>query len=243
MNSINITTSQNIDVEYELASVGDRIIGRIIDWIVLFAYIVLIAFFIGFSKFGNFGSGLSWLLILLIIFPVIFYDLLCEMQLNGQSVGKKVMGIKVISLTGGQPTFSQYLIRWVFRLIDFTFSGSLLALIMVAASAKKQRLGDLIAGTAVVKTKLQRQLNDTIYEPLAEDTYLVNYPEVIHLKDSDIQLIKEVISNVEHSGNTMVALQAQQKIEQVLHIMSKQAEPVFFLKTILSDYNYVTSKL
>lgn len=239
MNTIHITTSQNIDVGYELASVGDRIIGRIIDWLVLIAYMVLAGLTIGFSRFSNFGSHYQWILVLL-IFPVVFYDLVCEMRLNGQSVGKRVMGIKVISLTGEQPSFSQYLNRWVFRVIDFTFTGGLVALIMVAISEKKQRLGDLVAGTAVVKITPRSDLAHTIYEPFSEN-YLVNYPEVINLKDSDIQLIRDVISAVEHSGNTMVALQAQQKIEQVLHIMSKQAEPVLFLKTILTDFNYVTS--
>lgn len=241
MNSINITTSQNIDVEYEPGSLGDRVLGRIIDWIVIGAYIAIILAIIGFSNIGDFFDNNGWIIILFIL-PVFFYDLLCEMLLNGQSVGKKVMGIKVISLNGEQPSFSQYLNRWVFRLVDFTISGSLVAFIMVAVTEKKQRLGDLIAGTTLVKTKPRTEFNETIYDKTEID-YQVTYPEVVNLKDSDVQLIKEVILTVNRTGNTMIALQAQQKVEQSLHIMSGQAEPIAFLNVILADYNFVTSQL
>ena len=242
MNTIHITTSQNIDVEYELGSLGDRILGRIIDWIVLIAYVVLVLSLIGFSNIGRFIDTNGWIVIVFIL-PVFLYDLLCELLLNGQSVGKRVMSIKVISLNGLQPSFGQYLNRWLFRLVDFSISGSLVAIIMVAATEKKQRLGDLIAGTILVKTKLRTQLHQTLYEPVATATYQVTYPEVINLKDSDIQLIKEVILAVSQTNNPMLALQAQQKIEQVLHIYSKEKSPFVFLQVILTDYNYVTSQL
>jgi hypothetical protein len=164
------------------------------------------------------------------------------MLLNGQSAGKKVMGIKVISLSGEQPSFSQYLNRWVFRLVDFTLTGSMLAVIMVAVNEKNQRLGDLIAGTVLVKTKARTQLKQTIYRQLPTD-YQVSYPEAINLKDSDFELIKEVVLMVKKTGNSTLALQAQQKIEHTLHIMSKQTEPIIFLQVILSDYYYMTSQL
>jgi hypothetical protein len=119
----------------------------------------------------------------------------------------------------------------------------MVGLIMVAATEKKQRLGDLIAGTVLVKTKSRTAINDTWYEPTTSATYHANYPEVIDLKDNDIQLIKEVISTVRRTGNTMLSLQAQQKIEQVLHIQSRHSDPMMFLQTVLSDYNHLTSQL
>ncbi|MDB5246667.1 MAG: hypothetical protein JWQ40_1061 [Segetibacter sp.] len=241
MNTINITTPQNIDVEYELGSLGDRMLGTIIDWAVLIAYVILALFLIGFTG-RQFLNGYEWLMVVLVL-PLFFYDLLCELLLNGQSVGKKVMGIKVISLNGSQPSFGQYFNRWVFRLIDFTITSNLLALVMVAVTEKKQRLGDVIAGTVLVKTRPRTQMQHTFYEPVDPATYRVTYPEVVNLNDGDIQLIKEVILNVNRSGNSMLALQAQQKIEQTLQIMSKQPEPRLFLQVILADYNHVTSQL
>ncbi|MDB5191404.1 MAG: hypothetical protein JWQ96_967 [Segetibacter sp.] len=241
MNTISITTPQNIEVEFELASLGDRIVGRIIDGILIAGYFFLWVAIIGFSNLTT-GSYLH-LLIILIILPILLYDLLCEMFLNGQSLGKRVMGFKVISLSGEQPSLSQYLIRWLFRLVDFSLSFSLIGVIMVAASEKKQRLGDYVAGTVLVKTRPRTAFTDTISTPPVPVDYTVTYPEVAHLKDADVQLIKEVITSVHRTGNTMLAVQAQQKIEQVLQIRSRHIEAIDFLHVLLADYNYLASEL
>jgi uncharacterized RDD family membrane protein YckC len=243
MNTIKIITPQNIDLEYELGSLGDRILGRIIDGLVLVAYGLIFAAIIGFSNIGDFISSNGWLVVLIVILPIFFYDLISEILLNGQSFGKKVMSIRVISLNGEQPTLSQYLIRWVFRLIDFTISGSLVAIITVAVSEKRQRLGDVIAGTTLVKTKSRTNLDDTLYVHTTSAEYAVLYPEVINLNDRDIQLVKEVLINVHRSGNIQLALQAQQKVEMVLKIASNQPDAVSFLQKILSDYNHLASQL
>ena len=242
MNTISITTSQNIEVEYTLGSLGDRILGRIIDGFVLAAYAFALAAIIGFGNIGDYLTSNYWMIIVL-VFPVVFYDLVCEMAFNGQSVGKKVMGIKVISLSGEQPSFSQYLVRWLLRLVDFSFSGSLVALIMVAVSDKKQRLGDLAAGTVLVKTQPRTSFEETIYVPTTENTYTVVYPEVANLRDHDVQLVREVISSVYKSQNYQVALQAQAKLEEVLGIRSRHEQPMDFLRTVLADYNYLTSRM
>lgn len=243
MNTIKITTSQNIDLEYELGSLGDRVLGRILDGLVIAAYCLVFAAVIGFSNIGDFIGDNIWLFILVIILPIIFYDLLCEMFLNGQSFGKKIMNIKVISLNGEQPAYSQYLIRWLFRLIDFSLSGSLVAFITVAVTEKKQRLGDIIAGTTVVKTKARTTIDDTLYVTTAPVAYKVSYPEVINLSDSDIQIIKEVLVNVRRSGNTMLAAEARQKVESVLKIKNQHYDAMSFLQVILADYNHLASQL
>lgn len=240
--NINITTSQNIELEFEPGSLGDRIAAAIIDDLIIAGYVFAVIMLFSSGNLRSGRSGFSIFLFVMLALPVVFYNLASELLLNGQSAGKKMMDIKVISLSGEQPSFSQYLIRWIFRLIDFTFSGQMVGVIMVAATEKKQRLGDLIAGTAVVKTKRRTEINDTWYVP-ADTTYHVTYPEVVNLTDNDIQLIKEVILTVRRTGNTMLALQTRQKIEQVLHIQSRQPEPIAFLQTVLSDYNYLTSLL
>lgn len=241
MNKITITTPQNIELEFEPGSLGDRIAGAVIDVLIIAGYVIAgIALFSFFSFKSSFSAGYIFIIILFAA-PVIFYNLASELLFNGQSAGKKMVGIRVISLSGEQPSLSQYLIRWIFRLVDFTISGNMIGVIMVAATEKNQRLGDLIAGTVLVKTKRRTEINDTFYEATSPDTYHVDYPEVINLKDNDIYLIKEVILAVMRTGNTMLSLQTQQKIEQILHIQSRQPEPITFLQTVLSDYNYLTS--
>ena len=239
MNTISITTSQNIEVEYELGSVGDRILGYIIDLLILAAYIIILLVILNLT---NVMDNNGWVVFIFFL-PVIFYSLLCETLLDGQSVGKKVMRIKVLSLSGEQASFGQYLLRWLFRIVDFSIFSGLVAVITVAATDKKQRVGDLVAGTIVIKTTPRTAFTQTMYVPTVIPDYHVTYPQVVNLKDSDIQLVKEVIITVQRSGNTMLALQAQQKIEQVLHISSKSPEPIVFLHTVLADYNYITSTM
>ncbi|HEX8334575.1 MAG TPA: RDD family protein [Segetibacter sp.] len=243
MNTIKITTSQNIDVEYELGSLGDRVLGRILDGLVIIAYCLIFAAIVGFGGIMEFIVENVWLVVIVIMLPILFYDLLCEMFLNGQSFGKKIMKIKVISLNGEQPTFSQYLIRWLFRLVDFSLSSSLVALVTVAVTDKRQRLGDIIAGTTLVKTTTRVNIDDTLYVQTAPVDYKVTYPEVINLNDRDIQLVKEVLINVRRSGNTMLAVEAQHKIESVLKIKNLHADPMSFLHVILADYNHLASQL
>jgi uncharacterized RDD family membrane protein YckC len=239
MNTISITTSQNIEIEYELASIGDRIVAYLIDGLIIIAYVVIVMLTL---NFGVISSSNLWIFFLLFL-PVMFYSLINEIVFNGQSVGKKAMSTKVISLNGEQPTLSQYLLRWLFRLVDFSVLTGLIALVTVALTEKKQRVGDLVAGTTVVKTKRRTGFDQTFYAPTAPTDYVVTYPEVINLRDTDIQLVKEVILSVQRSGNSFVSLQAQQKIEKVLNIKSRDPEPIYFLNRVLADYNHLTATL
>ncbi|MFC4232556.1 RDD family protein [Parasediminibacterium paludis] len=236
MSKISILTPQNIELEYDLASLGDRIVAAIIDRLILIAYGIIILVI---ATQANFSGDIMQLFIFVISLPIIFYSLLSEVFMNGQTIGKRVMKIKVISINGNQPTFSQYLLRWLFRIIDLWMTGSILGIIMIAVNEKRQRLGDIVAGTTLIKTTPRTSINDTLYVPVAETNYKATYPEVINLKDSDIQLVKEVIMNVHKSGNTLLAYQTMQKIETVLNIKS-QHEPLTFLYAVLSDYNHLS---
>jgi uncharacterized RDD family membrane protein YckC len=236
MDTIKIKTSQNIELEYELASLGERVVGYIIDNLIIFAYYIVVSLlFLSNDLFGN-----DWL-IMIFILPAFFYDLLSEVFMNGQSVGKRVMHMKVVSLDGGSPGFGQYMLRWLFRVIDFTISFYLCGFISVAVSVKRQRLGDMVAGTTVVKTNSRTTLQQTLYTEVEETGYQVSYPEVANLADLDVQLIKEVILNVNKTGNSKLAFQAAEKIKNILQVKS-ELEPVRFLQVLLADYNYLTSR-
>lgn len=236
MNTVKITTTQNIELEYDLASLGERVVGYIVDALIVTAYLIIIlVVFMGVNLINSDG-----LIMFLFMFPIFFYHLLSEILMNGQSVGKKVMNIKVISLDGHQPSLGQYLIRWLFRLVDFTVTNGICALICVAVSEKKQRVGDIVAGTTVIKTVPRTALHQTIYTPVQHSEYTVSFPEVARLADKDIQLIKEVIISVNKSGNTTLAMQAAEKIKETLGIQSTM-EPMQFLQTLLVDYNQTTA--
>lgn len=234
MSSIRVNTTQNIQLEFELATLGDRILAFLLDWVVIIAYVFLI-----FIIFFNLFKEATWAVILLFL-PALFYYLILETFLNGQTIGKRARNIRVVSLDGNNATFGQYLIRWLFRLIDITLTEGLCGLLCVALNPNHQRLGDMVAGTAVIKTIVPVSLEDTIYMPV-ENNYEVHFPEVVNLKAKDIQLIKEVLQHDAHSGNLLLVHNTAEKIRDVLQIHSEM-EPYLFLHTVIADYNYLESE-
>lgn len=238
MSSIRVNTTQNIQLELELASLGDRILAFLLDLVIIIAYIITIFIIVNFSVPSI--LGIAPLLSFILISPALFYYLILETVLNGQTIGKRARNIRVVSLDGNSATFGQYLIRWLFRLIDITFTEGLCGLLCVALNQNHQRLGDMVAGTAVIKTTVPVSLDDTIYTPV-ENNYEVHFPEVVHLQAKDIQLLKEVLSHDVHSGNLLLVHNTAEKIRNVLQIHSDM-EPYLFLHTVIADYNYLESK-
>jgi uncharacterized RDD family membrane protein YckC len=238
MPTIKIQTSQNIELEYELAGIGDRLVAYIIDLLIYAAYIItvlLIADAVG----GN--SGNNWTPLFLIL-PVFFYQLLCEVFLNGQSLGKKAKQIKVISLSGNQPNIGQYLIRWIFRIVDDMIGSGVIAILTISLSDKAQRVGDILAGTTVVRTNPNTAFQETLYSETEAD-YRPQFNLVHLLNDSDITLLKEVIGRYvkDPYNNNAILQKAYEKTRNILGV-AENYEAVSFLETVIKDYNYTTGK-
>jgi uncharacterized RDD family membrane protein YckC len=252
MQTIRITTTQNIDIDYEVATLGDRFLARAVDMGVMLGvyyilYIIVIVFF--FSNLGKLGSGdgvPTVLITLFIIFSLIyiFYDLVCEVFFNGQSLGKYAIKLRVISLDGSRPTISQYLLRWVFRIVDFVTTGGLgaVAIISVSVSEKKQRVGDIVAGTIVIKTTPKAALDQLIYKPVDEN-YEPQFYAVNQLTDNDIALVYEVITNFKRTRNSSLVYNMSVRLQQHLSVTCPPGMNDYeFLLKIIEDYNFFTSR-
>lgn len=239
MQTIRITTSQNIDIDYELAGLGERAVAHLIDM----AIFVLVAMF---SVIGGLSIGSMNVtgIVILIIYAVlyVFYDLACEVFMNGQSVGKKVMKIKVMSLDGSQPRLSQYLLRWLFRIIDFGISWGTVALVVAAISDKVQRVGDLVAGTILIKTESRVNIDHLAYRP-AFDDYIPVFPGVAQLAMADINLINEVVNNYIKTGNNVLVYNMALRIKEHLGVTPPpEMNDMLFLQTIIKDYGHVDAQ-
>jgi len=252
MQTIRITTSQNIDIEYEVATLGDRFLGRIVDMgVIMGVYYVLyiVAIIIIFGSSGaaiqQGGGGIpTFIIAMLIVLGVVytFYDLICEVYFNGQSLGKYAMKMRVVSLDGARPSISQFLLRWVFRVVDFLIGFGAVALISVAVSEKKQRIGDIVAGTIVIKTIPKAKLEQLFFRPTTDD-YVPAFPEVTNLTDNDIGLVHEVISTFRLTGNSDVVYNMSVRLQQHLGITCpRELNDYQFLEKIAEDYNYLTSR-
>lgn len=244
MKTVRITTSQNIDIDYEVAGVSERVSARLIDYgIFWIAYMICIFVFAGYAATagGNpfTSSGFVAIIVVWLVLCV-FYDLITELFFNGQSIGKRTIKIKVISLNGARPSTGQYLLRWIFRIIDFGITFGSGALLTVALSNNKQRVGDMVAGTTLVKTMPKTKFDDLVFNAPGTD-YEPTYPEVSNLTDRDVVLIHDVIRNFNRTRNSLLVYKLAVRIKEFLNIQAPADQNEYqFLEIILNDYNHFT---
>lgn len=238
MQTISVLTTQNVSIQYPVATVGDRILAYLLDRLILIAYVIaVIAAFVSTDT----GRNAWWLGVMLVAVPWLFYHLAFEIFMNGQSPGKRVMNIQVVRLDGTQPSIGDYVLRWVFSLIDFYFMSGALAVIIIAAGGKGQRLGDVVAGTSVVKLIGQREItaNEVFITP--EEKYTPVFLQVTQLESRDIELIQRALEANRNFGNMQPVLMVTEKIKSLLGIQSDMP-PVEFLYTIVKDFNHINAQ-
>ncbi len=154
--TITIESPEKISFTYETAQLGARIGGFIIDLIIQALVIILTALLIGAFLLADFSSSNSLYGLLSFFFILSFsvqwgYFVFFESLMNGQSPGKKLTGITVISESGEFLSFSSIALRNLIRVVDsFPVPGFLGGLIAMM-DKKSRRFGDITAGTLVVK--------------------------------------------------------------------------------------------
>jgi uncharacterized RDD family membrane protein YckC len=233
MLAVKLDTGFNIEVEFPITPFHRRLFAWIIDILVMWAYLWLFGLILS-GLLGPSWAEKGWRYVLYLL-PYFFYHLIMETSMNGQSVGKKAMSIRVITLEGGQPSLSQYIIRWMFRLLDFGLFF-LPAFFCVILTARSQRVGDIVAGTIVIDTKPSTSWEDTIFTEL-ETSYRPKYQNVMMLTDKDVNTLKSIIETVRKRNDYELAFRISERIQSRLNIRS-QEEPYEFLVTLLKDYNY-----
>jgi uncharacterized RDD family membrane protein YckC len=243
MKNIEIKTTQNVVLQYELADLRDRVIAFLIDLVCLVFGLSIIST-VGFSIVAS-SQTASAIFGVMLTCVFIFYSLAWEMLNHGQSVGKMAMRIQVIKTTGGQATFSDYAARWVFRMVDIYFSLGGIASILIASSGKAQRIGDIVANTAVVKKvpRTDLRLSDLL-SIKSQESYKPAYFQAKQLMEHDALLIKSALdrySQFKNDAHREVLELLAQRIRLVLGMENEsQGDDRIFLQTILNDYVVLT---
>jgi uncharacterized RDD family membrane protein YckC len=235
MQTIRVRTTQNVFIEYPLASVGERIVAYLIDWIILIFYSVAIV-----AVLATIEVEVWYIWLIVIGVPMLFFSLLFEIFMNGQTPGKFAMKIKVVRLDGTPPAIGDYLMRWIFSFIDFYMLSGAVAVVIIAAGGKGQRLGDVVAGTSVVKLVEHHQITtQNVFVPI-EEQYVPTFAQVVNLTEKDIDLIQRALDVNREQGNIQPVIIITDKIKALLNIQT-DLPPVKFLYTIIKDYQTITS--
>lgn len=241
MRTIDITTTQKVTIEYELAALRDRIIAFLMDQLILYVFLLICWLLF----MGAFGYEQAYLFLLIFAIPVfVFYSPVSEMLMDGQTLGKRIAGIKIVKLTGNEPSNTDYLIRWVFRLIDIWLCAGTIAAMLVSSSNKGQRLGDATSNTVLIKVKFQSRFRLEDIERISSlETYVPTYPQVKQLGEDDMLLIKSIVSRAKRYNNPAhqeVLQDLVKKLVEKLEIDTKPRNHIEFLKTLIRDYIVLT---
>lgn len=247
MSELSIVTTQNVKINFTIASVGDRILGQILDLIFIIAYIYFADLLIDSlglkAKFIDMDNWSVGAIYILFYFPVIFYTIVQESVWEGQTFGKRIIKIKVIKIDGYQASFGDYLARWLFRLVEvISFPFTLIGLFSIIFSKQNQRLGDMVAGTAVISLRNKININHTILQEINED-YVPVYPMVIKLSDNDVRIIKETFETAVLNRDYATLIKLREKIIEVTGVKNQSGNDQDFIRTIMKDYNFYTQNM
>lgn len=245
--SIDITTTQNVTIEYELAPLRERMIAWLIDvlivmvgWFIIFQIIQAIS---GEDLFDNMGWVM--LIVLLPFLLFFFFNILFEILKLGQTPGKMAMNTKVVRLDGKDPEWSDVLLRAVLHLVDSIFSFGVIGAMLIKTTPRAQRLGDMAANTTVIKIQGSRynfRLQD-ILNIASLENYQPVFPQVRRLNERDMIFIKTVITRFQRYPNQAHEEVVEDLVSHLMPLLDITARPlnrVEFLKTLLRDYIVLT---
>ncbi|MDR0231832.1 MAG: RDD family protein [Dysgonamonadaceae bacterium] len=239
MESIDVLTGQHVTIKYEPASVIQRMGAILLDSLFMGLYAIALMGLMFALLYNTFSEKIGLFFVLGILYlPIICYHVLFESLMNGQTPGKSILKIKVTNVDGSTPGFLAYFLRWILRPIDmFPYGG--IGAFCIIFSKNHQRLGDMAAGTVVVKmstTSSKYNLNNDFYE--FEEKYQPTYKEADQLSEGQIRLISNLLQDPANKSETEYAIiLLAEKIRKKLNINSKQNDRDF-LETIVKDYNH-----
>ena len=231
---IEITTAHNIVIKYELANVVTRIVANLIDITIMIVYGIF---------FGFLLRDLITLQYLIVFLPIVCYHLCFEIWNDGQSLGKLILNTKVVSLKGQSPSIEDVVMRWVFRLLDVTFTLGCLSIISILSTERNQRIGDVMAGTSIVKLRPKRKISLQDFDNMENIEHKVIYPQVTMYNDRDILLIKDALNQLRNHPNDptrKVVKDLASIIGKDLSLKIKPSESKNFLKQVMNDYIILT---
>lgn len=240
MANLQINTTQNVNLGYTVASAGERILAVFIDLVIFFLYFYILNWVLSFidAIFEDDWSifGLQSLLLL----PVMFYSLYMHILFNGRTIGKMVLRMRVVRVDGSPVHWSNYMVRWMMRIIDqWVFPA--IGLLTMIFTDKHQRLGDSAAGTVVISTKKRLNISSTILEEVEEE-YEPKFTTVTQLTDKDVRLIKETFRIAVRSNDYKTLNALRVKVESIIGGNSDYYDRQY-IDTVLKDYNYYTQRL
>lgn len=242
--TIEIRTTQNVTIEYELAGLRERILAWMLDAaIVVFGYYLTFIFIM--LIFGDVGNWWGVFIGMMLFLAYFLYNILFEILKRGQSPGKMALGIKVVRLDGKDPEWSDVTLRALLQLVDSIFCLGIVGGLLIKTTAKAQRLGDMAANTTLIKLQSSNytfRLAD-ILSISSLQNYQPVYPQVRNLSERDMIFVKNALTRLGAYPNQAHETLIEDLVSHLMPLIGVEQRPhnrVEFLKTLLKDYIVLT---
>ncbi len=190
-----IDTPENIEFAYDVAGIGSRFLAAIIDTALILIAEGLVLYVFGLAVgVITLADSILTAIAALLGFAILWgYYIIFELLWNGQSPGKRMIGLRTVR-EGGRPiTFVSAAIRNFIRIVDFmpVFYG--IGVLVMFIDRRARRLGDLAAGTLVVKERRMVSLESLTTIPVPASASSPVLPNIHLLNDQDYNLIQEFL--------------------------------------------------
>ena len=172
---LSIATPENVAFGYDIAGIGSRFLAAVVDMLILLALILLVELTLSLiaasffrDQLLNDSPVLAWMAAIfgLIAFALFWgYYIFFEMLWNGQSPGKRWVGLRVIRTDGTPITLTESIVRNLVRLVDFLPAYYGVGVVTMFVNGQSRRLGDLAAGTLVVRDRAAVTLESLATRP------------------------------------------------------------------------------
>ncbi len=214
MTTLVVPTSEGVDLRQDIAGAGSRFAAGLLDFIVLaLGYIVVVLATLLAIHFDPTGlSGFVFgVLVGGAVLATLAYHILFHALAGGQTPGKRALGIRVLSTDGHPATLMQIVLRALLWPIDVMIAVPIpIGLIVVATTTMHQRLGDLFAGTLVVRAPASERapepLAGMLWSTLPGRSLALTPGAAAHLTAEDRSLLRDLLTRADLSEESRRAL-------------------------------------
>lgn len=232
---LTIRTPEGVELNLTLAGLASRVLASLLDGLIqaIAGGIIVVAMVVIFDGgLGALGSGLLALALFLIFFG---YPILFEVLDGGRSIGKRATGLRVVRLDGGPIGFGAAAIRNIMRLIDVLPGGYAVGAIAILATPHNQRLGDLAAGTVVIRERTTRVVAAVRSAPIPSSYGRLDVTAVTADEVALIRRYFERRESLPEPRRLELAWDIARRISGKVALPSELVDPEGFLARVLTD--------
>lgn len=228
-----ILSSQDVRITQQSASIAARLGAFVIDGLIILAMYLVIA---SSNIFILFESASMEYTVPFFLFAPLLYPVICETTMSGQTVGKKVFHTRVVTLEGGGPKMTSFIMRWL--MLPFDIIGAMgVGELCIFFTKRQQRLGDLVAGTWVVRTETYNTEHIDLSDYEVPNGFIPFFPRAKNLTPAQAALLEEVVSNYFSDEMIAAAEDLKKEVEAIVGPDTSNNTYSYF-KTVLDNYRF-----